>query len=78
MTTMVEKVAKAIHESLGYETPWETCTQCQDAARAAIEAMMEPTSWMLNEAVQVADDQGGNVSGYEYWQRMIQAALKEG
>lgn len=42
MTTIVEKVARAIHESLGYETPWETCTQCEDAARAAISAIQEP------------------------------------
>jgi len=39
--TIINRVAKAIHESLGYETPWETCTQCEGAARAAIEALRE-------------------------------------
>lgn len=48
-----------------------------DDAKAAIEALREPSSWMLNEAVQISEDQASNVSGYEYWQRMIDAALKE-
>ena len=76
MTNMVEKVAKAILVRVpsGYGM---TEAEADEYARAAIEAMMEPTSWMFNEAVQIAEDQDGNVSGYEYWQRMIDAALKE-
>lgn len=77
MTTMVEKVATALYPS-AYSRGAAFEEHAKAKARAAIEAMMEPTSWMLNEAVQIAEDQGGNVSGYEYWQRMIQAALKEG
>lgn len=78
MTTMVEKVARAIADNINAALPAGVEIDAHYAARAAIEAMMEPTSWMMNEAVQIAEDQGGNVSGYEYWQRMIQAALKEG
>lgn len=56
------------------ETGWPINTK---DARAVIEAMREPSSWMLNEAVQIYEDQKGNVAGFEYWQRMIDAALKE-
>ena len=42
---MIERVAKALHASLGFEANWPhpECTQCVDAARAAIRAMREPT-----------------------------------
>lgn len=46
-------------------------------AKAAIEAMRKPSTWMLNEAVQISVEQRGNVAGFEYWQRMIDAALDE-
>ncbi len=80
---MVEKVARAIVVSsgldpdmtYGHEGPeWKLYAH---NARAAIEAMRDPTSWMLNEAVQIYEDQRGNVAGFEYWERMINAALEE-
>lgn len=90
MSEMVERVARAMcekhyserfgpsaennHVKMNVDGNWHLFT---GAARAAIEAMVEPTTWMLNEAVEIAVEQDGNVSGNEYWQRMIQAALKE-
>jgi hypothetical protein len=43
MSEMLDRVAKALHASLGYEHRWPEpeCTQCMDAARAAILAMSE-------------------------------------
>jgi uncharacterized protein YuzE len=53
---------------------WESFV---DDAVTAIKAMREPSSWVMNEAVQIYVDQKGNVAGFEYWQRMIDAALAE-
>lgn len=50
---------------------------CDTIATAALEGTMEPTSWMLNEAVQIYEDQNGNVSGSEYWHAMVNAAINE-
>lgn len=66
MSEMIERVARALHASLGYETEWPTpeCTQCMDAARAAIEAMREPTRDIdYDHAILV-------------WEAMIDAALQ--
>lgn len=89
---MIEKVARAIFASEGmvytddermFEPyPYDELDEIEKAsfehkAKAAIEAMREPSSWMLNEAVQIYEDQAGSVSGFEYWQRMIDAALED-
>lgn len=77
MTTMVERVARALHEKMceqdvnGYLAAQ---LEAADLARAAIEALMEPTEDML--------DAGDAADGYDVyvgvWTAMIQAALKEG
>ena len=83
--SMVERVARAMSVADGFhpeavsndedgEPAWKIY---EGMARSAIEAMREPTSWMLNEAVQLSEDQAGNVAGHEYWHRMVDAALKE-
>ena len=87
MRTMVEKVARAIGISLGEgDTPWEKCGSgfkeiCTDAARAAIEAMMEPTPRMISEGESAASIGIGKPADDEalprVWNWMIQAALKE-
>lgn len=77
MSEMLKRVGGAI---LLAETEWNAksgVSKERVMALAAIEAMREPTTWMLNEAVQISQDQGGNVAGYEYWQRMIDAALDQ-
>lgn len=73
MTTMVEKVAIAIR-NVNETTVGLTYSELtREMARAAIEAMLEPTEAML--------DAGDAADGYDVyvgvWTAMIQAALKE-
>ena len=73
MTTMVEKVAIAIR-NVNETTVGLTYSELtREMARAAIEALMEPTEAML--------DAGDAADGYDVyvgvWTAMIQAALKE-
>lgn len=75
--TMVERVAMALREELkniGYGVGTINAGQLSDVlARAAIEAMREPTDNMILE--------GNDVAGYEnpqqVWEVMINAALKQ-
>ncbi|ASQ11852.1 hypothetical protein CDO22_17820 [Sinorhizobium meliloti] len=92
MSTMVERVARAlcVNEGENPDSPtphnphvdfvWQ---YYRGPARAAIEAMMEPTDAML-DAVADEEDRRGIPSGVigaliaeEAWPLMIQAALKE-
>lgn len=62
MSEMIEHVARAIGESLyglcdPRETP-NTWAQAVSAARAAIEAMREPTEAMCQAGADAADDSG--------------------
>jgi len=103
MSTMVEKVARALCEAADDNWDWsifyivdandtaETGRDVyRDMARAAIEAMMEPSKMMvaagyekINENIDFWNYESG--SGYsvediapsETWRAMIQAALKE-
>lgn len=77
---MIEKVARAIHASLGYEANWPTpeCTQCMDATRAAIEAMREPSEKMQHAGLVALDESGEcDCSQHDVWEAMINAALAE-
>lgn len=76
MTSMIEKVARAISLS---QTQTETMWQAfLPEARAAIEAMREPTEAMIESAIPIVPDCG---SPHNYpepiWQEVIDAALKE-
>lgn len=78
MSTMVERVARAICEASG-----ETFDICpgihMDAARAAIEAMMEPTEEMVKAGMD-ANPRGRTISDSDLtaiYRAMFQAALKE-
>ncbi|WNV09937.1 hypothetical protein [Tardiphaga sp. 709] len=79
MSEMIERVAKAIYDAFAtvgdYENP--TKEDIKNAARAAIEAMREPTEAM-DAAAYAAD--GTNmplaITYKEAWQAMIDAALK--
>lgn len=89
MSEMIERVAKAAYSSLfidGDKWPEVLCSvsaeQFRKAARAAIEAMREPTQIMIN-AGESCDDEGSPNDGdfgrvanaEEHWQAMIDAAL---
>ena len=64
--TMIERVAQAIHDAN---------REGINPARAAIEAMREPTEEMKGEGYHPNCHMcGGHLEG---WQRMIDAALKE-
>ena len=72
--SMVERVAKAIRDA-STQDDWTRA-----AARAAIEAMREPTEAMM-EAVDCGGRKRGWLSGKmreSNWCAMIDAALKEG
>jgi hypothetical protein len=77
--TMVERVAKAIYDVTSVDDmtlPWEKAKAGQkelhmEWARAAIEAMREPTEAMLWEGP------GDPYMEKHVWARMIGAALKE-
>lgn len=70
MSTMIERVARAICESVGaYEEVWESFIP---EAKAAIEAMRNPTEDMLLARLDVS----GHGSDDE-WEAMINAALME-
>jgi hypothetical protein len=86
MSTMVERVARAMHEAVSPATPWEPKDdgyyQAQyTSARAAIGAMMEPTSKMLDAAADEEDRRGyfshENLIAEEVWPIMVKAALEE-
>lgn len=81
MTSMVEKVARAICATHGYRDPYIDTTWHKyiPHARAAIEAMREPTEPMKeafhNDAIAWFDDE---IEDEEHlWKVMIDAALKE-
>lgn len=80
MTTMIERVARAIFDDeQGERTMWE----CTALARAAIAAMREPTVNMLRVEAGVADKwsadcYGAPLPAEDVWTTMIDAALEEG
>lgn len=73
MTTMVEKVARAICLAANDGKTDEGFPMYEGLARAAIEAMKDPTEAML--------DAGNDADGYDVyvgvWLAMIVSALKE-
>ncbi len=81
MTEMIERVARVIWERVNLGgTTWEDYAP---TAKAAIEAMREPTKEM-EEAGDDLDDWGvpsdpgsGNASALAHWHAMIGAALVE-
>lgn len=93
MSEMVERVAKAIHNSEyngdgNFHWREETADIYRRAARAALTAMREPTQEMLYAAMN-ANERSHNMwpggesgpaidaDGQEYWRAMIDAALAE-
>lgn len=77
MSEMIDRVARVLHEAIGYERwPNPECTQCLDAARKIIEAMREPTEAMW-EAAKTAEQEYDNYEALPYsyaWYIMITAA----
>jgi hypothetical protein len=84
MSEMIERVARAIYEDAwGIEWPPEPAGEADEyrrGARAAIEAMREPTEAMLS-AAGTRRPRGDEVMGPDHpwalWDAMIDAALKE-
>jgi hypothetical protein len=81
MSEMIERVAHRLYDALRPETAppyW----LCERAARAAIEAMREPTVAQINYfvsralCVNVHGDGGWSEYAKAQWQAMIDAALK--
>jgi hypothetical protein len=78
--TMLENIARAIQQSAiyaGRPKPWESLDDLSrksylGQARAALNALMEPTQEMRDAAYEAGDD-GAGVG----WQAMIRAALSE-
>ena len=83
MSTMVEKVAQAIADNINAALPDGVEIDAHYAARAAIEAMKEPTEAMLNAVADEEDKRGipnsviDALIAEEAWPLMIDAALKE-
>ena len=82
---MVERVAKAIDPdafegcSHGSKGPCLMCAENVDfalyRARAAIEAMREPTEAMVDLGINTREVEGGAI--HDVWQAMIDEALEE-
>ncbi|MBB3411178.1 hypothetical protein FHT87_005131 [Rhizobium sp. BK316] len=75
MTDMVTRVARAIGKVADPHTPWNECGSgfkeiCAEFARAAIEALREPTEEMLEPF----DDL---YQAESVWELMINGALRE-
>lgn len=90
MTTMIERVARAIYEDRNGRgcAPWGRLTKAHQEpylsdARAGIEAMREPSAKMLDEGFRAlisGDDDALDTStsdAIKCWRAMIAAALKE-
>lgn len=74
--TMVERCAKAIDAVMHHED--DTDPDCTlRYARAVIEAMREPSAAVEFTVDRLFNFNPGAGDGKEYWQRMIDAALKE-
>jgi hypothetical protein len=83
MSEMRERVARAIHqERYGGQIPWgrfpDAEEECRQEARAAIEAMREPTEAMM-AAVDCGGEKADWLAGKAWkagWQAMLDEALK--
>ena len=80
MSEMIERVAKAIHHYRPNRVePWERCVESYKKelrmqAKAAIEAMREPTNKMVKPYI---DAYYRDEDMKTAWREMIDAALKE-
>jgi len=79
MSEMVERVAKAIHqERFGGKLIWghypDSEKACLEEARAAVEAMREPTESMISKGYDHVDYGGAHIESA--WRAMVDEALK--
>jgi hypothetical protein len=80
--SMVERVAKAILADKHPDLPWEIASElCRNDflghARAAIEALREPTEAMREAVSDPAHQMFSHGHIIDVWNHMIDAALKE-
>lgn len=76
---MIEKVAEAIREHVAVERGWGGAASVdgiEDAARAAVEAMREPTSDMVTAGIVDPGEWFADDTTEQIWKRMVDAALK--
>lgn len=73
MSEMIERVARAIDEASQPPGQKDYKVLMKNAARAAIEAMREPTMDMESAA---SNWQGAQMTYSDVWRAMIDAALK--
>jgi hypothetical protein len=75
MSEMIERVTDGILRSEGISSATPMRNHYRSIARAAIEAMREPTDEMMMEAIQIPgiDDQDGLKAA---WRKAIDEALK--
>lgn len=81
MSDMVEKVARAVCIALGHEPEeWayseRVRERCRRIARAAMQAMREPTKAMLQAGRLNDSEDGASGNPESIWQAMVNAALK--
>ena len=79
MSEMIERVAEAIHGYRDKPIPWDRCVptyqvELRKQAKAAIEAMREPTKAIANAMLECED---GERTVQEAWSYLIDVALKE-
>jgi len=81
MTSMIERVAKAICEVDCGRITENELARCRELARAAIEAMMDPTEGMIIAGIIERHDQpcpeAWKLATANIYQAMLTAALKE-
>lgn len=83
---MVERVARAIYERNSKRTNYvwpddvypAIRNRCLRDARAAIEAMREPTEEMVNAGAVAEGDTNLEAQARSLWEAMIDAILKDG
>ena len=79
---MVERVGHAVCH-FRRKCPGKPCSECLERARAALEAMREPTEEMVTAASRLVNSDNNKIGGNKYrarkkryWSAMITAALQ--
>jgi hypothetical protein len=71
MSEMINRVAKALHESFDFMRKDDDCIACKKLARIAIEAMKEPTEAIIN-----AGAYDSYMTLEQRWRNMIKVAIE--
>jgi hypothetical protein len=85
MSDMVRRIQKELHDRGEWKTPWRTCSQCEDAARAILGILHEPSLemiWAGQEVLNLSEEPGKFelLSAAEIvaiWHAMVNIALEQ-